>query len=878
MFITQKQINYIISIIILLNINSLFSQQVTQTTQNTTTPNVLFIIADDLGLDALDGTTDYGFTVNSSPITPNIQSLKDNGVTFLNTWATPQCTPSRASIMSGKYGKRTGVMTPPGNLNLIHESLFTYLNNNLTTNYAKAVIGKWHISDPIDPNHPYNHGVDYYEGVLSSGINDYYNWEKVNASGQTEQITEYVTSHFTDVASNWINNQTDPWFLWLAHIAPHSPFHTPPAGTYSQTNLSSSRRQYLAAIEAMDYEIGELLNNMDQTTLDNTIVIFIGDNGTPNGVMRYFPTGHGKSSMYEGGLRVPMIISGNGVTRQGELESGLAQVNDIYATIIELISNNLEGGIYNSYSLADALTTQNAITRPYIYSDYEDSGEEFWAIRNDTYKLIESEGGVLEFYNVISDLEENNNLIGFLTTPEEVILQELQTEAQIIRNGWSCNDDILNGTETVIDDCSNFNCGTTDIISTTNIGCCDTPGNTPNVYYEFHENNLRKVYTNNFPNHDYCYSNNNSMPTQKYHYYEMDIDPSIATNTTSVIGNNGRPQTTFGVALNGVVFAPGPALPFVFLNPDTNEYNWDWVFEPTNNQGSGSDYVSLDCSSAHTSTAQGYHYHGEMFQYLETVNPGITSATTVTEVMQVGWAADGFPILYKFGPDNTGTIRELLPSYDLKDGDRPGDGIFAPCGPYTGKYTRDYEYESGFGDLDECNGMASSITLTTENGTETFDYFYVISSSFPQVPRCLVGNPSTDFENGVITGTDSDGDGYIVAFDCDDTNPNINPGATEIEGNGIDENCDGNFTLTTEINALINFQIIPNPSVSKIRVVTDHSFEYNVDIYDLQGKQIKHIKNSPVFITTDDLQSGIYIIEVINQGTGEKAIKKLIKN
>ena len=224
--------------------------------------------------------------------------------------------------------------------------------------------------------------------------------------------------------------------MWLAHIAPHSTFHIPPAGTHGQTDFTNNRQRDLAAIESMDYYIGDLLNSLDQETRDNTLVIVIGDNGTPNGVARFFPEGHSKSSMYEGGLRVPMLISGHGVTRQGELETGLVQVNDIYATIIDVLSNDItDVALYNSVSLAQSFTTQNTITRPYIYSDYIEDGAESWAIREATYKLIEDQNGREELYNVVTDLEELNNLVGDLTPQQAVVLDELKMEAQAIRNG-----------------------------------------------------------------------------------------------------------------------------------------------------------------------------------------------------------------------------------------------------------------------------------------------------------------------------------------------------------------------------------------------------------------------------------------------------------
>lgn len=837
-------------------------------------PNILLIIADDMGNDAIEG---FGIENVAFPATPHLDAMKAKGVSYMNTWANPLCTPTRASIMSGKYGINTGVMSVPGNLDLEHESIFTYLDRNTNDAYSSAVIGKWHISSNRSADHPFEHGVDHFEGILVGGIDDYYSWQKIE-NGEATRVNEYITTHLTDAAINWVANQNQPWFLWLSHIAPHSPFQVPPEDLYSVTNPTSDRQIYNASIEALDHEIGRLINSLDQETRNNTLIIFIGDNGTPNNVLSAYPNRHGKGSLYEGGVGVPMIISGHGVTRAGQQEHGLTQVNDLYATIIETGSNVLPGGIHNSYSIRASFVEENSIERNYIYSEQSRNDVQQWAIRNHEYKLIQLNHRNREFYRIDMNTDEEENLINNLTATEEAILADLEAEAQAIRNGWSCRDFIRNGAEQEIDDCNTnvSQCSEVDELSFENIGCCDVPDE-PSVYYEYEENNMRHIYSNGFPNHEYCYNPNN-IPGQSYHFFRVNKEPQLTNEITSIIRDNGRPARHFGVALNGVFLSPAPGTPFIYTNKNTGEFNWDWVFEPTNNQGGGMGQVRLDCATAHTN-GSGYHYHGEMFQYLETDQAGITSATSLTELYQVGWAADGHPVLYKFGPDATGQIKELNPSYKLKNGERPGDGIAAPCGPYTGKYTVDYEYVSGLGDLDECNGIAANVTMETALGVETFDYYYVVTSTFPQIGRCLKGMVSADFENSAdpITGVDLDGDGFLSQFECDDNDPTIYPGAAEILDNGIDEDCDGQdlVTATYELSNATT-TIFPNPTSSILFIDITGFLQYETFIYDTNGRLIYSDVNNKTY-DLSQLSSGVYHLIIQDLNSSQQIVDRIMK-
>ena len=196
---------------------------------------------------------------------------------------------------------------------------------------------------------------------------------------------------------------------------------------------------------------------------------------------------------------------------------------------------------------------------------------------------------------------------------------------------------------------------------------------------------LRKITANNIPAHDVGLFGNspgalnpNSI-TEQNSRYDIDLTPSMANSKTYLL-NNG-PAYSFGILLNGVEVDPVAAEPWPHTKPVTNSHNWDWNLEATMVD------IGLDCNTAHVQPTGKYHYHGVPKLYLESIT------SNPNEMLHVGWAADGYPIYYANGysiaNDNSSSVKTLISSYQIKSGDRPGDGDSAPCGSYTGVYSAD---------------------------------------------------------------------------------------------------------------------------------------------------------------------------------------------
>jgi hypothetical protein len=275
--------------------------------------------------------------------------------------------------------------------------------------------------------------------------------------------------------------------------------------------------------------------------------------------------------------------------------------------------------------------------------------------------------------------------------------------------------------------------------------CSETLSDTPK-FSESENGGIRTITANGIPDHKVGLFgggigslNPNAISAQS-EVYRVTLNPTQVNSFTALLSTSGNgpnvgPQYSFGILLNGVELDPIAAEPFPHTDRNAPNANWEWNLEATNVN------LGLDCNNAHVQPNGKYHYHGKPTSYLSELN------VTASAMSLIGYAADGFPIYYKYAytdaSNSNSAIIEMSSSYRLKQGERPGDGTTAPCGTYNGVYSNDYEFVSGLGTLDEANGR-EGITPEYPQGT----YYYVLTDAFPSIPRYFRATPSDDFKMG----------------------------------------------------------------------------------------------------------------------------------
>jgi arylsulfatase A-like enzyme len=402
-------------------------------------PNIVLIVIDDLGWADLGC---YGCTYHE---TPNLDALARRGTRFTDAYAAcPVCSPSRAAILTGKHPARLHLTDwlpgrpdrpsqklrrPPICQQLSLEEI-TLAESLAPAGYASASVGKWHLGGP--PFWPEHQGFDVNVGGTETGSppGGYFRFRTPSLRARDD--AEYLTDRLSDEAIAFIErNRARPFFLYLAHYAVHIPLQARPevlARYRAKPAAGSAQRNpiYAAMIQSVDEGVGRLFRRLADLGIDDrTIVIVTSDNGglsveegpnTPATTNR--PLRAGKGYLYEGGIRVPLIVAWPGVTRPGSVCDAPVVGQDLAPTIREIAGAALAGReVVDGESLVPLLKAAGGLRRDALFWHYphysNQGGKPGGAIRRGDLKLIEwYEDGRAELYDLAADPGESKDLAG----------------------------------------------------------------------------------------------------------------------------------------------------------------------------------------------------------------------------------------------------------------------------------------------------------------------------------------------------------------------------------------------------------------------------------------------------------------------------------
>ncbi|TWU55599.1 sulfatase-like hydrolase/transferase [Rubripirellula reticaptiva] len=409
-------------------------------------PNIVLIMADDMGY------ADAGFTGATDIQTPNLDALAASGVTFTNGYVThPYCGPSRAGLLSGRYQHRFGFETnpayDPSNPYMGIDPNETLFPKRLQqAGYRTGVIGKWHLGAAA-PFHPNNRGFDYFYGFLGGG-HDYFKidlrepvkegyTQALERNGKPAIFDGYLTTALSNDAVNFIQSSNEePFFLYLAFNAPHSPLQAPADAIAKYSHIKDEkRRRYAAMVDTMDAGIGMVINALDtQGIRDNTLVFFLSDNGGPQSSKQQPTKGNGssnspfrggKGNLYDGGIHVPFIASWPAQIEQGGVYDRPVISLDIAATAVALASSKSSPAKGMEGVNLIPLLQQSNENSPHDFLYWREGGTR-WSILNSdrTKHVLDSAAGKPELFHLPSDVSEQVNRVN----DEQSLAKELHAK------------------------------------------------------------------------------------------------------------------------------------------------------------------------------------------------------------------------------------------------------------------------------------------------------------------------------------------------------------------------------------------------------------------------------------------------------------------
>lgn len=394
-------------------------------------PNVIFIMADDLGYG------DLGCYGQKKIQTPNIDRLAAEGVRFTDFYAgSTVCAPSRCSLMTGMH---MGHATVRGNRNpevALRPDDFTIAEVLKTAGYGTAMFGKWGVGGPVTSGRPNLQGFDEFLGYLSQWhAHNYYPehlWdnevEMFLGDNRSGQRGTYSHDLFTKRALRFLKeNAHRPFFLYLPYTVPHTNnelgratgdgMEVPDYGSYAGNDWPTPEKGQAAMIERLDRDVGRLLEKLDELRIaENTLIFFTSDNG-PHREGGHDPEFFGsrgglrgiKRDLYEGGIRIPMIARWPARIKPGQVSGQIWAFWDVLPTFAELAGVPAPSGI-DGISMAPALLGQPQTDHEYLYWEFHERGFK-QAVRMGKWKGVRlTADGPVELYDLETDRAETSNI------------------------------------------------------------------------------------------------------------------------------------------------------------------------------------------------------------------------------------------------------------------------------------------------------------------------------------------------------------------------------------------------------------------------------------------------------------------------------------
>lgn len=409
-------------------------------------PNVVFILADDLGWTDVNAFDPQGRTYYE---TPHIDELATEGLRFTEAYTNAaNCSPTRAALISGQYFPNQpiyhvgtsgeGPMIPAENADSLPPEKVTVAEALKQTGYHTALLGKWHIGSPPETG-PEAQGFDvnvggYHAGNPGGWEGGYFAPNNNPYIGDARE-GEYLTDYLTRKATTYIEDHSEePFFLYLSYYTPHSPFQAPEdrIANYREKPGQGGHHDptYAAMIESLDRGVGRITATLDSLGLaEETIVVFYSDNGgrgsyrdlgqDHNGITDNSPLKGGKGSFYEGGIRVPLIVRWPGVTEAGTRTDEPVTSIDFYPTFLEAAGIEApEGYSLDGLNLRPLLENPSgSLNREALFWHFPGYPNNPWrttpvsVIRSGNWKLMKFyQSGRLELYNLEEDVGETANL------------------------------------------------------------------------------------------------------------------------------------------------------------------------------------------------------------------------------------------------------------------------------------------------------------------------------------------------------------------------------------------------------------------------------------------------------------------------------------